>query len=339
MLSRFLTASVSPSALTLCVVLGTVDVAHAETVVAPTTDVAPPNDPSQKPPEEALRVPAITTTAPVAERVWMGPGSLPAVSYPTTAARFGLTDLILTTVGGGAALTAAIMGPNRDQPTRGPLPFDEDIRNALRPDSFRLQLAAKDVSDIFLGFSLSYAFFGDGLVNAAWLRQSPDAARQIALLNAEVVAVTMGIQQLTANLVSRERPYGRTCGTDFLDDRTAPCVVNDRYLSHFSGHASVTFAMAAATCVHAHRIPLAGDSPYLPCLGMFLNATLTAGLRVVGDQHYATDVLMGAFIGSSVGFLIPTLHYGFVSPDPSTSILTEVHVTPTPSGILVGGTF
>ena len=42
--------------------------------------------------------------------------------------------------------------------------------------------------------------------------------------------------------------------------------------------------------------------------GSFTLATLTAVLRVLGGNHFATDVITGAVVGTSVGFLVPFLH-------------------------------
>ena len=42
---------------------------------------------------------------------------------------------------------------------------------------------------------------------------------------------------------------------------------------------------------------------------------MTAGVaigRSITDNHYATDIIAGALVGSLIGWLVPTaLHYGF----------------------------
>lgn len=284
--------------------------------------------------------PSVMTAPSSPEARWIAPGVLPPVSYPETASRFGAADLVLTGVGAATALTAALLGPNENSGRRGGIWFDEAVRDAILPQSFHTQLWARDASDVLLGFSLSFSFLGDALIHTAWLRRSPDVGGQIALLNAEVLAVTLGVQQLTAQQMSRERPYARNCGTGELDENAVQCVARDRYLSHFSGHASVTFALASATCVHHVSLQLSGERPWIPCLFGYLTATATAGLRVLGDQHYATDVLMGALVGSSIGFLIPTLHYSGLGLAPREGGgLSQVFIVPSPQGISVSGVF
>lgn len=266
----------------------------------------------------------------------LGPGYLPPIAYPAGAHRFGVVDAVLTGAFATTALVFAIRGPNEGA-FGPPSAFDEAARDALRPDAFEAQLFFRDTSDVLLGMGLASAFFGDALVNATWLRRSPDVGKQIALIDLEVLAVTLGLQQLVANTLGRERPFGRTCGTE-LDERSAPCVTHDRYLSHFSGHASVSFALASASCSHHARLGLV-DSPLLPCVLSYSAAGLTSLFRVLGDQHYATDVLAGAAIGTAIGLGIPFAHYELLGSPAETSDGTSLVVVPTGSGFGVVGRF
>ena len=48
----------------------------------------------------------------------------------------------------------------------------------------------------------------------------------------------------------------------------------------------------------------------LACFGALAVATGAGTMRLVGDRHYATDLLAGATIGLAAGYLMPTyLHY------------------------------
>jgi len=271
-------------------------------------------------------------------KIILRPGSLAPVVYPSAAARFGVPDLVVTGLGGATALVSIIVGPNREFGPRGGVLFDEDVRDLVRATDYTTQLAVRDASDVLLGFSMSYAFIGDALINATWLRKSPDVGAQIALLDVEVVALTLGIQQLVVNGIARERPYGRTCGTSELDERSSFCITNDRYVSHFSGHAAAAFALAAVTCAHHSAIPLSNGQAWIPCLSGFVGAAATAGLRVVGDMHYASDILVGAAVGTTIGFLVPALHYGIGSWTPHSPISgVSFNVLPTPQGVMVSG--
>lgn len=267
----------------------------------------------------------------------LGPGALPAVEYPKTAVRFGVVDAVLSGLGASMALGATIAGPAGDGPHGTGTPFDESVRTALLPSSFDVQLLFRDTSDALLGVALSYAFIGDALIHASWLRKSADVGIQMALIDSEVTLLTLGVSQLTANAVGRERPFGRTCGSE-LDPDSAQCTWNDRYLSFFSTHTSLTFAMAAVTCAHHNALGLSGRHPWIPCAVGFTAAAATAFSRIMADQHYATDVLTGAAVGTLIGFAVPAVHYGFGRFRPGGSASpTHVVVLPTFGGVSVTG--
>ena len=93
-------------------------------------------------------------------------------------------------------------------------------------------------------------------------------------------------------------------------------------------------------------------SPWVPCSAGYTLAAATAMLRVVADMHYITDVGIGAFVGTSVGLLIPWLHYraGGVHPGRESSatalepprawwVRHRIQVAPTPRGFQLGGVF
>ena len=263
--------------------------------------------------------------------------STAVLTLPVGYRPYGFGNLVVTSTFGASALIAPLLGPRKNGPQGGVL-FDEAVRNVLRAPTFSGRLAAADVSDVLLGLSVTNALLGDPLVNATWARKSPKVGQQIFLMNLEVLAVTMGIQQLTANSVGRERPYGRTCGSSDLPADTRLCTRNDRYRSFFSGHTAIPFSMAAATCTHHLKLGLSGKFSWATCLGSFLVAGTSGALRIVGDFHYATDVATGALVGSALGFGLPLLHYGFGVQIPSARIgQTEVFILPTPMGILLTG--
>ena len=65
---------------------------------------------------------------------------------------------------------------------------------------------------------------------------------------------------------------------------------------------------------HAERAPMAIAcfADRAPCLFMIGAATTAGVLRIVYDEHWASDVLVGAAVGTVSGYVLPSLlHYGF----------------------------
>lgn len=89
-----------------------------------------------------------------------------------------------------------------------------------------------------------------------------------------------------------------------LSDRNG----SDAGNSFLSSHAAVSFAIATSTYVAMHRLHPHSQLPYA-VLGLGLGAaSFVATSRVFAGQHFITDAVGGALVGSSVGVLISSLH-------------------------------
>jgi len=79
----------------------------------------------------------------------------------------------------------------------------------------------------------------------------------------------------------------------------------DANLSFPSGHTALGFSLATAAGTVA---TLRGyrHAPYVWGAGMAV-AAFTGYLRLAADKHYASDVLVGALVGSLVGWAVPYL--------------------------------
>lgn len=212
---------------------------------------------------------------------------------------------------GIAALLASRVLPLPNAHWRGGFGIDEPARDLLRFHTPSARRWARDGSDIGIAINASWPFF-DALVIAGWYRNSPEVGVQQALISAEVLTVTAGVQGLVSFLASRERPYGRECGAE-LPENTRDCLTRDRYYSFYSGHSAHSFAAAAVNCMHHAYVPLygGGAAEDWACAGGFGIAVTTALLRVGTDVHYVSDVAMGALIGTTTGLMLPwALHYG-----------------------------
>ena len=274
----------------------------------------------------------------------LGRGSGRRLEWDPAWSRFGVGHY--TALGAGAVVTgvALAIGPDGENPRRGGVLIDDDVRRGLRLGTPLDRQDARDASDILLAFNTSYPFLVDSLIVASWYRDSPDVGGQIALVTAEVYSVTLALQTVVNVVSSRERPFVKNCGL-LIDPETHDCVATNRFRSYFSGHTALSFAAASVTCVHHAKMPLfgGGAADAVPCVAGLGLAGTTGALRIMADQHYFTDVATGAVVGTLTGVSIPLLfHYhGRTEPPAGDRSASEVsvQVVPSPTGIHAVGTF
>jgi len=257
--------------------------------------------------------------------------------------RVDWSDFALTTVAGGLTLASSIVKPlNLNRPWQGGVLFDEQARNTLRLTSLDAQGIARDTSDVLLSMSVMAPFMVDALTTAWWYRGSRDVAEQIVVIDLETLAVASAIQGVVSNVTSRERPYVRNCGGSVPND-SIDCESFSRARSYFSGHTTISFTSAALVCTHHLNLDLFeyNATDELACGGALTAAAATGLLRIMGDEHYASDVITGAVVGTAVGFGLPwLLHYRRRHADsPKNAGDFTFHVLPNPTGISAAGTF
>jgi membrane-associated phospholipid phosphatase len=119
------------------------------------------------------------------------------------------------------------------------------------------------------------------------------------LVIAQATALAMDLDQVAKFAAGRQRPfvhYG-----NFRDPARRP--QPDDNLSFFSGHATLSFALAtsAGTVSMIRRYP---STPWVWGIGMTA-ATAASLLRISADKHYLSDVLAGAVVGGGLGFAVP----------------------------------
>ena len=171
--------------------------------------------------------------------------------------------------------------------------------------------AAKTYSDIGLYTAIGLPFaldLGDSLIQRA-RDGSAQRSRHMRNWGRDVVILleTFAVNYATTNVVKfavrRPRPYSYDPDSDVADP-----TANDARLSFFSGHASTTFAMAAAyASLFQARHPRSRWIAPVWVIGMSLAST-TAIARVAAGKHFWTDVIVGAAVGSAVGVAVPALH-------------------------------
>lgn len=266
---------------------------------------------------------------------------LPELTFPASYVRINAADWGIMVVGGATALAMAIVPPFASHRRSGGVLFDEDVRSVLRAPSFEGRYLARDTSDVLLSLFVTYPFFVDSLATAWWFRGNAEAARQMALINAEGLALVGAVQGITNVFFARERPYGRDCG-GIVPEGGFDCSGTGRYRSFFSGHAAYSFAAASLMCSHHMNLDLFANptADVMSCIVGYLAAAATASLRVVGDMHYASDVITGSLVGTAIGLGVPWLHYhGGARKRPDKPSAFQLQVVPTGLGASIGGTF
>lgn len=213
-----------------------------------------------------------------------------------------------TAVVGGAAIAMYYLLPAQRVPRFvGGILFDDAVRNALRvhsPSALQTVWALSDAVDV----SLVALVFGLDSLGVPLLRGSPDVALQLGLMDAEAYAFSSVVTIGLYDSVGRARPSYEDCqrNPSFVGCNISPTA------SFPSGHTNEAFTAAGASCANHAFVPIYGGrlADGLACVRDVVLAAGDGVLRIVGDRHYATDVLAGATLGFGFGFGMPTfLHY------------------------------
>ncbi len=182
-----------------------------------------------------------------------------------------------------------------------PTPYQGEIflqNDVNQIDRFFMQPYSKTFDDI--GTITQFA----SLLTPAVLMATPmEEWCTIGTMYAESVFLSYGLKELAKNLVNRPRPY-----MYFEDAPEKDIEEGDWNKSFFSGHTTLSFTGATfASYVFSKYFP---DSKWkLPVIvGSYGLATTTAILRMKSGNHFLSDVLVGAVVGSLSGFLVPYLH-------------------------------
>jgi membrane-associated phospholipid phosphatase len=179
--------------------------------------------------------------------------------------------------------------------------LDRGVRDELRWDHAK----AADRTSNWLAFGVMPALSLGGMLALGAAQDSWRTGAIDALIVLEATALSANLNQIVKLLVGRERPFVHALSADQKAHTDHPA---DNNLSFYSGHTSPAFALAVAAGTVA---TLRGyrAAPAVWAVGLPL-AAFTGYLRIAADKHYLTDVLTGAVLGSSVGFLVPFFLHG-----------------------------
>lgn len=172
--------------------------------------------------------------------------------------------------------------------------LDAKVRNTV---VWRNPAAARHVSDAIAFAVLPAAMVAHQLL-AANAAGDGKAGLIDVLVVAEATALAADLNQLVKFNAARIRPFVR------YGDPARPHEPDD-HLSFYSGHTSLAFSLASSAGMVS---TLRGykSAPWVWGVGMSLAASV-GWLRMGGDMHCFTDVLVGAAVGTALGAGLPWL--------------------------------
>lgn len=235
----------------------------------------------------------------------------PAVAWHPEWQRFRTSEAIVT----GAMLLpiagALFLYPEPEANLHGGVLFDDAIRNALVADGRAGRERAWAWSNRPYFGLLAFPLLVDVALVTWGIHGAGDVALEMLAMDLESYALS-GAFSLTMQKLGRVRPSEKGCATDpdYSSKCDNPVGLNQSFVS---GHTSIAFTGAGLTCAHHRHLPLYGGGlpDRLVCLTSLVAASATGVLRIMSDDHYASDVLLGMGVGLVSGYLLPEwLHYG-----------------------------
>jgi hypothetical protein len=192
-----------------------------------------------------------------------------------------------------------------------PPAVDADLSRSLRWRNTDLP----DKASTGLALALGAGALGYGLLDG-YQRGDPRTGWANALLVTEATSAAMLLDTSVKYLAGRQRPYA-------WRGETRPGDRHDRNLSFFSMHSTFAFAVASSSST----LLLEQHAPHAKAYAMvaYGTAATIAYLRVASDRHYTSDVVVGAAVGTVMGWAIP--HF-FHAPN-----AYGVQLVPAPGGL------
>ncbi len=119
----------------------------------------------------------------------------------------------------------------------------------------------------------------------------------------ENLFLSFAVVHTTKILIKRNRPYtyNKNVPLKYKSDSSSR-------LSFFSGHITHAFSSAVfLSTVYSEYYPDSKLRPYIWGLSL-LSASIVGYLRYASGNHFPTDIIMGAVVGSAIGYIIPLIH-------------------------------
>ncbi len=170
--------------------------------------------------------------------------------------------------------------------------FDDPVRSVARATQTTTLTRIFAIGE-FYGNPIGAGALGGGLYLVG-LSSGNTSTRLTGRAVLESVLYASLLTQVLKMSIGRSRPYQNSGARDFHGFS-----LTNAQWSFPSGHTTIAFATSASLSVRLKR-PLA-------TVGLFTLAMLTIGQRLYDDQHWLSDTLFGAAIGTSIGLAVGNL--------------------------------
>jgi membrane-associated phospholipid phosphatase len=212
----------------------------------------------------------------------------------------------------GASAAALIVEGLVLQPMRPPLRwsnpilFDSDVRGALRLSNASARTTVENVAWALWGLQIAYPVLVD--IPLAWARYDYALARDLFWQDAATLTLAGAVDLAVRDLVGRARPGVYDC----LARGGSDCLSNPETTRSFpGGHTVNSTAASVLTCTqHLYTRLHGGPWDAVACATTLASDLTLATMRIMSDNHWATDQIAGIAIGSLIGWGVPyVMHF------------------------------
>lgn len=177
-------------------------------------------------------------------------------------------------------------------------PVDRRLASSIRRDHLIDNRALQNVEDVLNVIGGPAPILLGGAMYVVGRAADRPRLAHVALHAAEAIVVGLATAGTLKMLAGRERPYASADSTphDFGFGRGFE---GERYQAFPSGHATVSFAVAAALLSESEA--LSRRARWIVGSTLFGGAAVVGLSRMYADRHWASDVVMGAAIGTVAG--------------------------------------
>ena len=273
----------------------------------------------------AIAASAFVTALSSASSAAADPTSSAAEHDDWTFRTFQPVDYVATGITGLLAVDAYFEVPAQPKPRWvGGILFDDAARSAFRLRDPGARDAARSAADVLAAGSAVLAV-GIDAITVPLLKKRKKAAIQLGLISAETFALSSLVTTTAYDSVGRARPSYADCQKTPSFD---PQCNSSPTASFWSGHTAEAFTAAGLSCAEHAYVHIYGDplADAVACATMITLGASVGALRVMGDRHYATDVLTGGLVGFTLGYALPvSLYYTRRRDSGSAPLVTLSH--------------